>query len=70
MKRYEIEDLINSNSDIKKAYEVFREKIRRYEIIDIYAVNHFEKPIIEVYIKYYDCNHIKRIFEYYEKSKL
>lgn len=70
MERYEIEDLINSNSDIKKAYEFFREKYRRYEIFDIYAVNHFEKPIIEVYIKYYDCNHTKRIFEYYEKSKL
>ena len=48
MKRYEIEDLINSNRDIKKAYEVFREKYRRYEIYDIYAVNHFEKSIIEV----------------------
>ena len=67
MKRYEIEDLINSNSDIKKAYEFFREKYRRYEIIDMYAVNHFEKPIIEVYIYYYDCNYNKRKFEYYEK---
>ena len=70
MKRYEIEDLINSNRDIKKAYEVFREKYRRYEIFDIYAVNHFEKPIIEVYIYYYDCNYNKRKFEYYEKSEL
>lgn len=68
MKRYEIENLINSNSDIKKAYEVFREKYRRYEIIDMYAVNHFEKSIIEVYIKYYDCNHNKRTFEYYVKG--
>lgn len=67
MEKYEIEDLINSNSDIKKAYEFFRKKYRRYEIIDIYAVNHFEKSIIEVYIKYYDCNYNKRIFEYYEK---
>lgn len=67
MKRYEIEDLINSNSDIKKAYEVFRKKYPRYEIIDMYAINHFEKPIIEVYIKYYDFNYNKRTFEYYEK---
>lgn len=64
---YEIQDLINSNSDIKKAYEVFRKKYRRYEIIDMYAMNHFVKPIIEVYIKYYDCNHNKCKFEYYEE---
>lgn len=68
MEKYEIEDLIYSNSDIKKAYEAFREKYRRYEIIDMYAVNHFEKSIIEVYIKYYDCNYNKRTFEYYKKG--
>ena len=67
MKRYEIQDLINSNSDIKKAYEVFRKKYRRYEIIDMYAINHFAKSIIEVYIKYYDCNYNKRTFEYCEE---
>ena len=68
MKTYEIQDLINSNSDIKKAYEVFRKKYGRYEIIEMYAINHFVKPIIEVYIKYYDINHKKCRFEYYEKD--
>lgn len=67
MKRYEIEDLINSNSDIKKAYYAFRKKYPRYEIIDMYEINHFEKPIIEVRIKYYDFNYNKCTFEYYEE---
>lgn len=67
MERYEIQDLIKSNSEIKKAYEVFRKEHRRYEIIDMYVINHFAKPVIEVYIKYYDCNHNKRTFEYYEE---
>ena len=67
MKRYEIQDLINSNSDIKKAYEAFKKQHRGYEILDMYAINHFVKPIIEVYIKYYDINHKKCRFEYYEE---
>ena len=67
MKKYEIEDLINSNSDIKKAYEIFRKKYPRNEIIDMYEINHFVKPIIEVYIKYYDFKHRICKFEYCEE---
>lgn len=67
MKKYEIEDLINSNSDIKKAYEIFRKKYPKNEIIDMYEINHFVKPIIEIYIKYYDFKHHICKFEYYEE---
>lgn len=67
MKKYEIEDLINSNSDIKKAYEIFRKKYPKNEIIDMYEINHFVKPIIEICIKYYDFKYQICKFEYYEK---
>ena len=53
--------------DIKQAYNLFRKKISRFDLIDMYALSGFNGIAdCDVYIKYKDCasSNIIRVFNY------
>lgn len=66
LQKYEIENLIKQNKDLKQAYKEFRKKYPYEKIVDMWTNCHFTKNIIESTIKYYYNGQVKSYYYYGE----
>ena len=69
LKKYEINNLIKNDEELKEGYEDFKKNYPGSPIIDMYSNMHNWKPIVEVTIKFRYGNYTYYYDYYHEENE-